>query len=132
MSIIEAQDFEIRHRPDLTFPFITPQCARVIDGEDYDAHQRILDPDEIIIPNDRIYLRFSYPLGHELGCDVENFGGFTRFELLQEIYRLYRSVYMADEEFGDHQIHGHTLEELFVEGIVYNPKTHEVFVDVGS
>ena len=49
----------------------------IIDYADEELRSRIINPDEIIIPDEKITLRITYPLSVELLYEYEQKGGFS-------------------------------------------------------
>lgn len=68
----------------------------VIDyAKDY-LRKRLINPDEIIIEDEKITIRFTYPLSIEVLVECEKKGGFSRMDLFRLIYENYKRIY--DEE----------------------------------
>jgi hypothetical protein len=117
-------------------------------AKDY-LQNRIINPDEIIIPDEKISIRFTYPLSVELIYEYEQNWGFSRKNLFKFIYKAYKRIYDEEEqEVGDPGIYenlynrkksngpygiwGHYLDDLYLEFIRYNPKTKVVNLAIGS
>ncbi|MFW9873540.1 MAG: hypothetical protein ACFFG0_10585, partial [Candidatus Thorarchaeota archaeon] len=107
-------------------------------GDEY-LRNRIINPDEIIIPDEKITLRITYPLSVEVLCEREQKGGFSRKDIFQWIYEEYKKIYKIEEEKagdpgiykmlynrkkseGPYGIWGHYLEDLYLEFIRYDQK----------
>ena len=121
----------------------------IIDYADEELRDRIINPDEIIIPDEKITLRITYPLSVELIYEYEQKGGFSRKDLFQRIYEEYKKIYDEEEaqagdpgtyerlynrreSSGPYGIWGHYLDDLSLEFIRYDPKTKTVHLAIGS
>ncbi|MHA2038929.1 MAG: hypothetical protein ACW98X_21050 [Promethearchaeota archaeon] len=121
----------------------------VIDFADKELRNKIIDPEEIIIPDEKITIRITYPLSVEVHNEFEQKGGFSRKDIFRFIYEEYKKIY--DEEAkqvgdpgtyerlynrkkseGKYGIWGHYLAELFLEFIRYDPKKKIVNLAIGS
>lgn len=121
----------------------------IIDYADEELRNRIIDPDEIIIPDEKITLRITYPLSVKLIYEYEQKGGFSRKDLFRIIYEAYKKIYDEEQEQvgdpgtyerlynrrksdGPYGIWGHYLDDLYLEFIRYDPKTKTVNLAIGS
>lgn len=121
----------------------------IIDYADEELRNRIINPDEIIIPDEKITLKITYPLSVEIVHEYEQKGGFSRKDLFRYIYEAYKKIYDEEEEQvgdpgtyemlynrkkseGPYGIWGHQLGDLYLEFITYDPKTKIVNLDIGS
>ena len=121
----------------------------IIDYADEELRNQIIRPDEIIIPDEKITLRITYPLSVELLYEYEQKGGFSRKDLFKIIYEEYKKIYDEEEaQVGDpgtyerlynrkksggpYGIWGHYLEDLYLEFIRYDSKTRTVYLAIGS
>lgn len=121
----------------------------IIDYANEELRNRIINPDEIIIPDEKITLRITYPLSVEVLHEYEQKGGFSRKDLFRRIYEVYKKIYDEEEkQVGDpgtyeslynrresndpYGIWGHHLDDLYLELIRYSPKTRIVNLAIGS
>lgn len=121
----------------------------VIDYVKEYLRNRIINPDEIIIPDEKITLRINYPLSVEVIREREQKGGFSRKDLFEWIYKAYKKIYEEEEgQVGDpgtyemlynrkesdgpYGIWGHFLDDLYLEFIRYDSKTKTVHLAIGS
>ena len=121
----------------------------VVDYSKEDLRSRLLNADEIIIKDEKITIRFTYPLSVQVLVECEKEGGFARIDLFRLIYENYKKIY--DEETaavgdpgiyerlynrrksdGPYRIWGHYLEDLLLESIRYNPEKKMVYLSIGS
>ncbi|MFW9822714.1 MAG: hypothetical protein ACFFE4_07260 [Candidatus Thorarchaeota archaeon] len=121
---------------------------KVIDYADEILRNQIIDPDEVLIHDEKIEIRFTYPLSEEVLLEYEQNGGFSRKLLFRIIYEEYRKIYDEEEQVGDPGIYenlynrresegpygiwGHYLDDLYLEIIRYDPKKKVVNLDIGS
>ena len=115
----------------------------IIDFADEELRNRIIYPDEIIIPDEKITLRINYPLSVEVLHEYEQKGGFSRKDLFRLIYEEYKKIYDEEEKQvgdpgtykrlynrresnGPYGIWGHYLDDLYLEFIRYDPKIKTV------
>ena len=121
----------------------------VIDYAKKDLRNRLVNADEIIIEDEKITIRFTYPLSIEVLVACEKKGGFSRKDLFKLIYENYKRIYVEetatvgdpgiDERLynrkkskGPYGIWGHYLEDLFLEVIRYNQEEKIVYLSIGS
>jgi len=121
----------------------------VIDYADEELRNKIIDLDEIIVPDEKIIIRITYPLSVEVYNEYEQKGGFSRKDLFRYIYEAYKKIYDEEEEQvgdpgtyerlynrkkseGPYGIWGHQLGDLYLESISYDPKKKLVNLDIGS
>lgn len=127
----------------------TRGTVQVIDYEKGRVREKISNPDKIVILEDKISINFRYPLSVQVAFEFENKGGFTRMDLFRCIYEGYKKIYDEEKaEVGDpgtydrlynrrksegkYGIWGHYLDDLWVEGILYNPKEKSIDLQIGS
>ncbi len=121
----------------------------IIDYADENLRNRIINPDEVIIPDEKITIKFTYPLSVEIVREYEQKGGFSRKDLFRHIFEAYKNIYDEEEQQvgdpgtyknlynrkkseGPYGIWGHQLGDLYLESIRYDPKTKIVNLDIGS
>jgi len=121
----------------------------IINYADENSLNRIINPDEVIIPDEKITIKFSYPLSVEIVREYKQKGGFSRKDLFRHIYEAYKNIYDEEEQQvgdpgtyenlynrkkseGPYGIWGHQLGDLYLESINYNPKTKTVNLAIGS
>lgn len=121
----------------------------IIAYTDEKLRNKIINPDEIIIPDEKITLKITYPLSVEVDREYEQRGGFSRMDLFRYIYEAYKNIYDEEEEQvgdpgtyerlynrkkseGPYGIWGHELGDLCLESIRYDPKMKIVNLHVGS
>lgn len=118
--------------------------------QDEEMRNNVINPNDIVIKDDKIFIRFTYPLSKDTTFEYENKGGFTRLDLYRCIYEGYKKIYDEEEEVvgdpgtlsqrvlnrarseGPYGIWGHYLSELWIERIFYNPQTKTVEIFIGS
>ena len=124
-------------------------CAYVVDYEEQDVVNAIIDPMKLLIKEDSISIKFSYPLWNKVSFKYKNKGGFTRLDLFRCIFEGYKKIYETEEKDagdpgtyenlynrrlsqGRYRIWGHYMVDLRIEGIVYDSKTKLVELLIGS
>lgn len=129
--------------------FILALTPQVIDYAKEYLRKRIIKPDEIIIPDEKITLRITYPLSVEVQRQRKQKGGFSRKDLFRWIYEEYKKIYEEEEQQvgdpgtynmlynrkeseGPYGIWGHYLNDLYIEFIQYDPKNKVVNLEIGS
>ena len=102
-----------------------------------------------MIKEETISIKFSYPLENKVSFEYHNKGGFTRLDLFRCIYEGYKDIYEAEEkEVGDpgtyrmlynrkqskgkYGIWGHYMNDLRIEGIIYDSKERFIELSIGS
>ncbi len=113
------------------------------------VRESVIAPDELVIPEEEITIRFTYPLSTKEEFTYIQKGGFTRMDLYRCIYEGYTEIYTVEEEAvgdlgtyemlynrrtsdGPYGIWGHYLDDLVIEFVRYNPKTQCVRLAIGS
>ena len=121
----------------------------VVDYANEELRNRIINPDEIIIPDEKITLRITYPLSVKVNYEREHKGGYSRKLLFEWIYQAYKKIYEEEErQVGDpgtyemlynrknsegrYGIWGHYMNDLYLEFIRYDPKTKIIHLAIGS
>ena len=123
-------------------------CVYVIQFEEKYVLDAIIKPKELLVKEENISIKFSYPLRNKVTFEYNNKGGFTRLDLFRCIYEGYKNIYKTEErEVGDpgtyerlynrrqsegkYRIWGHYMNDLRIEGIVYDSKTKlvELLID---
>ena len=121
----------------------------IIDYAKEELQKQIINPDEIIIPDEKITIRITYPLSVEILHEYEQKNGFSRRDLFRLIYEAYKKIYEEEEKQagdpgiyetlynrkksdGPYGIWGHYLDDLYLEFIRYDPKTKTVNLAIGS
>jgi len=124
-------------------------CVYVIHYEEQEIIDAIIDPKRLLIKEETISIKFSYPLTNKVTFEYNNKEGFTRMDLLRCIYEGYKKIYETEEEDagdpgtyeklynrrtseGRYGIWGHYLNDLIIEGMVYDSKTKLVELLIGS
>ena len=114
-----------------------------------EMRKKVIDPDKLVINDEKIKIRFTYPLSSEQIFIYENKGGFTRLDVYRCIYEGYKKIYDEEEEAvgdpgiygnvlnrkrsdGPYGIWGHYIGELWIEGITYNTQTKTIDMFIGS
>ncbi len=125
------------------------RCPPVYYYMDEEERNTLKDAHEIVIPEETIYINFSYPLRKKAEFQYTHAGGFSRLDLYRSIYEGYKKIYDEEaaevgdpgtyenlynrrESSGKYGIWGHYLEDLFVEGILYDPESKKVILQIGS
>lgn len=98
----------------LSIPFRTTEgySLRVLDDP-----AELANPDTLVVNEHSIRIDYTYPLHNPTNFNHENNHGFTRLQLFQLIGADYQKIY---QEPTRHGIWGHTLEDLFLEGVELN------------
>lgn len=121
----------------------------VLDFEDEEVRDNLINPNEVVIEDEKITMIITYPLSVEFSRTLEKKGGFTRLDVFKNIYEAYKQIYAEEEENigdpgtydnmynrrrseGKYGIWGHYLEELVIESVVYDPKEKELYMFFGS
>lgn len=126
-----------------------PQLLDIEGDEHWVPKGQFARPDEVVIPDSEITLRIDYPLSKPANVPLKHDGGFTRKQLVHEIVAAYKRIYDEEEQTGGappedgmslnrtrtngkHGIWGHYIEDLWLEGIMYNPARKLVTLAIGS
>ena len=117
--------------------------------EEEEYLRQIHDIDEIFITDENIFIEFSYPLSKEVLLRYQKKGGFSKRDVIKRIGDGYKKIYEEEErEVGDpgtydnlynrrrsqgkYGIWGHTIEDLIIESMQYNPTSKTVHLFIGS
>jgi len=109
----------------------------------------LVDPDELVIQEEKITIEFRYPLSVKVYMEFESKRGFTNMDLFRCVYEGYKKIYDEEEaEAGDPGIYeklynrkpsqgkygiwGHYMNDLFLEIIYYNPEEKLCTLAIGS
>ena len=128
--------------PDSRVPYI-------LDFEDKEVRENLINPNEVVIKNEKITMIITYPLSVEINLTLEKKGGFTRLDVFKNIYEAYKQIYEEEEKSvgdpgtydslynrkkseGKSGIWGHYLDDLVIESVSYNPKEKELYMFIGS
>ncbi len=58
----------------------------VLDFEDKEARENLINPNEVVIKDEKITMTVTYPLSVEVSITLEKKGGFTRLDVFKSIY----------------------------------------------
>lgn len=122
--------------------------VKVIDYEDKELRKKITNPNEILVKEEKIRVLFDYPLRNIVVFDFENKNGFSRMDLYKIIHETYKKIYDEEnnavgdpgyipgmynraESNGPYKIYGHYIDDLYIEGIIYE-KDQEIKLIIGS
>jgi len=128
--------------PDSRVPYI-------LDFEDKEVKENLINPNEVVIKDEKITMTITYPLSVEINHTLEKKGGFTRLDVFKSIYKAYKQIYEEEEKNagdpgtydklynrkkseGKYGIWGHYLDDLVIESVSYNPKEKELYMFIGS
>jgi len=151
-GIEEFSDIAVDERGNINIQIMVRDwgCPRVIDYDDEEMRNLVINPDAKVIEDEKIKIRFTYPLSVKVLFEYENKGGFTRMELFKCIYEGYKKIYDEEESaapdpgsisakvlnraksMGKYGIWGHYLSGLYLERIIYNPRDRVVDMFIGS
>lgn len=151
-GIEEFSDIEVDKQGNIFIQIMVRDwgCPRVIDYEDEEIRSMVINPDAKVIEDEKIKIRFTYPLSVKIFLEYESKGGFTRMDLFRCIYQGYKKIYDEEEgtapdpgsvsatvlnrakSSGKYGIWGHFLSELYLERIIYNPSNKTVDMFIGS
>ena len=126
-----------------------PIMPYVLDFEDKEARENLINPDEVVIKDEKITMTITYPLSVEVNLPLEKKGGFTRLDVFKSIYEAYKQIYEEEEkDIGDpgsydnlynrkksegkYGIWGHYLGDLVIESVTYDPKEKVLDMFIGS
>jgi len=114
-----------------------------------EMRNQLVNPNEVVINDEKIQILFSYPLTNKVMFTYEKKGGFTRMDLFRLIYEGYKKIYNEeDSEVGDPGIYdmlynrkksdgkygiwGHYIGDLWIEILYYDPSTRILKMAIGS
>lgn len=117
--------------------------------DDVEYASRMIDPERVVIRDDKIRVLFDYPMSHVVEEAHEKQGGFTRKEVLRIVGEGYKKIYddeaktmtsIGESPFrdnrgrsdGDHGIYGHVIGDLWLEGFSFDKKTGILRLCIGS
>ncbi len=121
----------------------------VLDFEDEEMRENLINPNEVVIEDEKITMIISYPLSVEFSRTLEKKGGFTRLDVFKNIYEAYKQIYAEEEESvgdpgtydnmynrrkseGKYGIWGHYLDGLVIESVIYDPREKKLDMFIGS
>ena len=125
-----------------------PRVPYVLDFEDKEARENLINPNEVVIKDEKITMTITYPLSIEVSLPLEKKGGFTRLDIFKNIYEVYKQIYEEEEKSGGdpgsydnlynrkksegkYGIWGHYLDDLIIESVIYNQKEKELDMFIG-
>lgn len=126
-----------------------PRVPYILDFEDKEARENLINPNEVVIKDEKITMTITYPLSVEVNLTLEKKGGFTRLDVFKSIYDAYKRIYEEEEKGvgdpgtydnlynrkkseGKYGIWGHYIDDLVIESVTYNPKEKELDMFIGS
>ena len=126
-----------------------PRLPYVLDFEDKEARESLINPDEVVIKDEKITMIITYPLSIEVYLPLENKGSFTRLDVFKSIYEAYKQIYEEEEKGvgdpgsynnlynrkkseGKYGIWGHYLGDLVIESVSYDPRKKVLDMFIGS
>ena len=131
--------------------YIAPESRvpYILDFEDKEARENLINPNEVVIKDEKITMIVTYPLSVEVSRTLEKKGGFTRLDVFKNIYDVYKWIYEEEEisvgdpgtydnlynrkkSEGKYGIWGHYIDDLVIESVSYNPKEKELYMFIGS
>ena len=131
--------------------YVAPESRvpSVLDFEDKETRDNLINPDEVVIKDEKITMVITYPLSVEFSVILEKKGGFTRLDVFKSIYEGYKRIYEEEERVvgdpgtydnlynrkrseGKYGKWGHFLEELVIESVIYDPKEKILGMFIGS
>jgi hypothetical protein len=115
----------------------------------YSSLDDIVDGKEKLIRRATLVFEYDYPLSHTVRFARTRKNGWTRRALAKQIREDYERIYREEDEAvgrtghipgmlnrdkseGPYGIWGHDIDDLVVERVKYNPRTHVVRFDIGS
>ena len=110
--------------PDSRVPYI-------IDFEDKEVRENLINPNKVVIKDEKITMNITYPLSIEVNRVLEKKGGFTRMDVFKRIYEAYKQIY-DEEEKGKYGIWGHYIGDLVIESVSYDQKEKMLYMFIGS
>lgn len=88
--------------------------------------EMIKNPDEIIINDEKIHIRYDYPIKRITFKHFHSKKGFTKYEL-------YKCIYEGYEQLKDEgMIILHVLEHLVIEEVIYSKFSQTCLLHIGS
>lgn len=135
-------EFSLYLAPDSMVPFVE-------DYKDEEVRKNLINPDEVIITDEKITMNITYPLSVEVNVPLEKKGGFTRMDVFKHIYEAYKHIYDEEEKSegdpgtynnmynrkeseGKYGIWGHYLSNLLIESVSYDQKEKMLHMFIGS
>lgn len=126
-----------------------PRVPYILDFEDKEARDNLINPNEVVIKDEKITMTITYPLSVEVRLPLEKKGGFTRLDVFKNIYEAYKRIYEEEEKSvgdpgsydnlynrkkseGKYGIWGHYLGDLVIESVTYDPKEKVLDMFIGS
>lgn len=125
----------------------------LIDDDLFIPTGEYIRPDDIVIGDPDITLVIEFPLEYPVKFNLTSSNGFTRRSLLKCIRKVYTDIYTEESisstievqprdqrsglqnrpiTNGKYKIFGYDLENLYLEGIIYNSISKVVYLEVGS
>lgn len=146
------KDITIDHYGNVKFwLYIAPgsRVPSVLDFENKEVRDNLINPDEVVINDEKITMVITYPLSVDVSITLEKRGGFTRLDVFKNIYKAYKLIYEEEEKVvgdpgsydnlynrkkseGKYGIWGHYLGDLVIESVSYDSKKKELFMFIGS
>lgn len=126
-----------------------PNVPYILDFEDEEVRDNLINPDEVVITDEKIMMNITYPLSAEVNIPLEKKGGFTRMDVFKSIYKAYKRIYEEEEKDvgdpgsydnlynrrkseGKYRIWGHYIDDLLIESVSYDQKTKILYMFIGS
>ncbi len=105
---------------------------RIVYYEQKDLEDILINPHKIVITDEKIFLRLTFPQSEIITYTHIKRGGFTRADLLGFIFNGYQQIYKNHKQsIGNDKISHHHLEDLFIYGIFYDVEVKEVRFYIG-
>ena len=104
-----------------------PGTVKVISYDDKYTRNHIIDGEQVVIHDKEIKIQFDYPLNKNVYFEYKNESGFTRIDLFRYILEGYKKIYD-----GPYEIWGHSLAELYLEGLWYVKSERTLRLHIGS
>ena len=105
---------------------------RVVYCDQKDLDEILIKPHKIVISDQKIHLRFSFPQNKIATFTHIKKGGFTRKDILEFIFEGYQQIYRNHKQStGEDKIGHHHIEDLFIYGIFYDAEVNEVRFYIG-
>lgn len=128
--------------PDSRVPYI-------LDFEDKEVRENLINPNKVVIKDEKITMNITYPLSIEVSLILEKKGGFTRMDVFKHIYEAYKRIYDEEEKSvgdpgsydnlynrrkseGKYGIWGHYIGDLVIESVSYDQKEKMMYMFIGS